>query len=164
MDPQAIIENFRSNVTEHYFDLKGRVGRPEFWYFVLAGVAVQIVAAIIGSLIGFIAPLVALALLLPYTGMGARRLQDTGKNGQLIWLLTVPIAINQVLTLLAAAAGPFGALAFLAFFFSVGWLIGLWSLIALIAMIYFWVQAGQPEANAYGPVPPIFDPAKAKTA
>ncbi len=163
-DPQAIIENFRRNVTDHYFDMKGRVGRPEFWYFVLAGVIVQVVAGIIGSVVPFVAALVALGLLLPYAGMGARRLQDTGKNGALVWLAVIPIALNQVLALLASAAGPYGALGFLFFFLSIGWLIGLWALIASVAMIYFWVQPGQPEANAYGPVPPVFDPAKAKTA
>src|SRR5215472_1953437 len=118
MDPQAIIENFRRNVMEHYFDMTGRVGRPEFWYFVLAGFVVQLVAGIIGSFIPFIAALVGLALVLPYAGMGARRLQDTGKNGQLVWLLIIPSVLYQLIALLAAAAGPLGAVGFLFFFLS----------------------------------------------
>jgi len=159
MDPQAIIENFRRNVMEHYFDMNGRVGRPEFWYFVLAGFVVQLVAGIVGSIIPLIAALVGLALILPYAGMGARRLQDTGKNGQLVWLLIIPSALYQLMALLAAAAGPLGAVGFLFFFLSIGWLISLCLLIAAVAMIYFWVQPGQTEANQYGPVPPVFDPA-----
>jgi uncharacterized membrane protein YhaH (DUF805 family) len=159
MDPQAIIENFRRNVMEHYFDMKGRVGRPEFWYFVLAGFVVQLAAGIIGSFVPLIASLVSLGLLLPYAGMGARRLQDTGKNGQLVWLLIVPSAFYQVIALLAVAAGPLGAAGFLLFFLSIGWLISLCLLIAAVAMIYFWVQPGQTEANEFGPVPPVFDPA-----
>ena len=47
MDPQAIFNNFRRNVTEHYFDLHGRVGRPEFWYFVLANFIFALIAAIL---------------------------------------------------------------------------------------------------------------------
>lgn len=163
MNPQAIIENFRRNVMEHFFDLSGRVGRPEFWYFVLAGFIVQLVAAFLSAIIGLIGPIVGLALLLPYTGMGARRLQDTGRNGQLMWALTIPVAISQVLSLAIFLAGPYGALAFLSFL-PITSLIGLWALIAFIAMIYFWVQPGQAEANAYGPVPPVFDPAMAPPA
>lgn len=164
MNPQAIIENFRRNVMEHYFDLNGRVGRSEFWYFALAGFIVQIIAGIIGSFIPLIAALVGLALALPYAGMGARRLQDTGKNGQLVWLLIIPSVIYQLIALAAVAAGPLGAAGFLLFFLSIGWLISLCLLIAFIAMIYFWVQPGQTEANAYGPVPPVFDPAVAPPA
>ena len=85
MDPKALTENFRRTITEHYFDMKGRVGRGQFWSFVLACVAVDLIAAVLQSITFLpIAALVGLALLLPSAGMGARRLQDIGRNGQLV--------------------------------------------------------------------------------
>src|ERR1700729_7047 len=79
MDPQAIFDNYRRIVTRHYFDMTGRVGRSEFWYFVLANFVFAVIAAILQS-VTFL-PLLAiynLAMILPSAGMGARRLQDTG--------------------------------------------------------------------------------------
>ena len=49
MDPQAIFDNYRRAVTQHYFDMAGRVGRSEFWYFVLANFVFAIIAAILQS-------------------------------------------------------------------------------------------------------------------
>ena len=66
MDPQAIFDNFRRTVTEHYFDMTGRVGRPQFWYFVLANFVFAVIAAILQG-VTFL-PLLAiynLAMILP---------------------------------------------------------------------------------------------------
>ena len=150
MDPQAIIDNFRRNVTEHYFDMKGRVGRPEFWYFVLAAVIVEVVAAIIGDLIHvhLLQVAVELALLLPMAGLGARRLQDTGRNGALVWLLIVPSLVMALISAMAMVSmGVFG---FAIFFFTIGWLIELLTFAAAIVLIYFWCQPGTAGPNAYG--------------
>ena len=159
MDPQALIGLFRRTVTEHYSDMSGRVGRAEFWYFVLCCVAVGIAGAIL-TMATFlpISAVLSLALLLPTAGMGARRLQDVGQNGQLIWLLIIPSAIIQVFGLLIW--GPFGALGFVAFYFTIGWLLNLAALITAIVAIYFWIQPGNPGDNAYGPPPPVFDPSR----
>jgi uncharacterized membrane protein YhaH (DUF805 family) len=155
MDPNAVIEVFRRNLTEHYFDLKGRVSRQEFWYFVLASFVVYVAAAIVDAVIrtGLLVPLVALALLLPMTGLGARRLQDIGRDGTLIWVWTIATGIMQLIALLTAISGPFGALGFLYFFFSVGWLISLVALVASIALIYFCIQPGTAGTNEFGPDP-----------
>ena len=164
MDPQAVIEVFRRNLTEHYFDLNGRVHRQEFWYFVLATFVIYIAAAIIDAVVhtGLLEAVVGLALLLPMTGLGARRLQDTGQNGSLIWVWTIASGIMQVIALLTAISGPFGGLAFLYMFLAVGWLISLVALVVSIALIYFWVQPGTVGPNAYGPDPKAGDaPAKA---
>jgi uncharacterized membrane protein YhaH (DUF805 family) len=155
MDPNAVIEVFRRNVTEHYFDLKGRVGRQEFWYFVLASFVVYVAAAIVDAVIrtGLLVPLISLALLLPMTGLGARRLQDVGRDGSLIWVWTIAAAVMQVIGLLTVLSGPMG---FLYFFFTIGWLITLIALVALvasIALLYFCVQPGTVGANEYGPDP-----------
>jgi uncharacterized membrane protein YhaH (DUF805 family) len=160
MDPNAVIEVFRRNLTEHYFDLKGRVSRQEFWYFVLASFVVYIAAALVDAIVrtGLLVPLVALALLLPMTGLGARRLQDVGRNGQLIWIWTISTALMQVIGLLAAISGPFGALGFLYFFFTIGWLISLVALVASLALLYFCVQPGIVGTNEFGPDPKVAAP------
>ena len=166
MDVNAIVDMFRRNVTEHYFDMSGRVGRKEFWFFVLACVVVSVAAAIIDAVVGLavLRPLVGLALLLPTAGMGARRLQDTGRNGTLVWILVGLSAIMQVFALLTALAGPFGAAAFLGLFLMLGGLIVLISLATLVmavVLIYFWIQPGTVGPNQFGPQPPEFNPASA---
>ena len=151
MDLNAIVENFKDTVTNHYFDMKGRVGRERFWYFILACVVVQIAAAIIQS-IAFLLPLsalVSLALLLPIAGMGARRLQDIGRDGNLVWIGVIPAALSAFFRLFVF--GPFGIFGAVAYFLTVGPLLGLAALIAAIVLIYFWCQPGQAEANPYGP-------------
>ena len=43
-----------------------------------------------------------LAVLLPAAGIGARRLQDTGRNGKLVWALFMLAAISQILAVITA--------------------------------------------------------------
>jgi len=133
--------------------------RAQFWYFVLVCFVINIVAAIVGSLItGLIGALVGLALLFPMGSAAARRMQDTGRSGQLVWIWVIVSAVYQVFALLLALSGTLGALAFLAFFLTLGSLISLAMLVVSIAIIYFCAQPGQPDANAYGPVPPAWTP------
>ncbi|HUE64513.1 MAG TPA: DUF805 domain-containing protein [Rhizomicrobium sp.] len=161
MDPQAIFDNYRRVVTQHYFDMAGRVGRSEFWYFVLANFVFYIVAAILQRLTFLpLAALYALATLLPAAGMGARRLQDIGRDGKLVWIFIIAGFISQVISLIAMMS--FFALGFLSFLFfgPLVMLINLAFLIACLVLIYFWCQPGDPNANAYGPPPPVFDPSR----
>jgi uncharacterized membrane protein YhaH (DUF805 family) len=159
MDPKAIFDNFRRTVTEHYFDMNGRVGRSQFWYFVLANVVFAIAAAILQS-VTFL-PLAAvynLAMLLPGAGMGARRLQDNGRDGKIVWIFIIVAFVSQliaVMTMLSAMATGF---LFLGPMLALNGLISLAMLVAGIVMIYFWCQPGDPLPNAYGPPPPVFDP------
>ena len=159
MDPQAIFDNYRRVVTQHYFDMSGRVGRPEFWYFVLANFVIAIIAAILQR-VTFL-PLLALynlAMLLPTAGMGARRLQDTGRDGKLIWVFIIAGFISQLVS--AMAMMSFLMLGFLSvlLFGPLVMLINLVFLVASIALIWFCCQPGDPLPNAYGPPPPVFDP------
>ena len=160
MDLQAIFDNWRNTVTNHYFDMNGRVGRSQFWYFVLANIAIAIIVAIVQS-ITFL-PLLFLfniAMLLPMAGMGARRLQDIGRNGQLVWVFLIAGFVSSFVSLVAALS--IAALGFLGFlvFGPLAILIHLVLLAACIVLIYFWVQPGDPGSNAYGPPPPVFEPA-----
>ena len=88
MDFNKLWANFMDTVQNHYMDFNGRVGRAQFWYFILVCVLINIVAAIVGGIVGtgLVGAVVGLALLLPMGGMAARRMQDTGRNGQLVWV------------------------------------------------------------------------------
>jgi uncharacterized membrane protein YhaH (DUF805 family) len=159
MDPQAIFENFRRTVSEHYFDLHGRVGRSQFWYFVLANFVFAIIASILQN-VTFV-PLMAiynLAMLFPMAGMGARRLQDIGRDGKLIWIFLIAGFISQIIAILTMMSWFW--LGFLSFFLfgPMVVLINLALLVACVVLIYFWCQPGDPGDNAYGPPPPVFDP------
>ena len=123
--------------------LNGRTVMAQF-----AGCALSIV-----PFIGILVPLVGFALIPPLAGMGARRLQDAGKDGRLVWALILPMAITEIFSLLALLSGPYGALGFLYFIYSIGWLVNLVGLIAFIACVYFWVQDGTPGPNQYGADP-----------
>ncbi|MEY4966900.1 MAG: hypothetical protein RL274_2483 [Pseudomonadota bacterium] len=159
MDMQAIFENFRRTITDHYFDMNGRVGRSQFWYFVLAYIAFAIIAAILqGATFLPIAAIYNLAMLLPAAGMGARRLQDTGRDGKLVWFFIILSFVSQLLVLMTMITA-----------FAIGWLsfllfgplvivINLALLVACIVLIYYWCQPGGPGSNTYGPPPPAFDP------
>jgi len=160
MDVNKLWQNFMDTVQNHYMDFNGRVGRARFWYYILVVVGIAIVAAIIGNIAGttLLSAIVSLGLLLPNAGMAARRMQDTGRSGQLVWIWVVVGAIYGVIALLIGLTGPFGALAFLAFFFTIGWLINLAMLVISIIIIYFCAQPGQAGDNLYGPPPPVWTP------
>jgi uncharacterized membrane protein YhaH (DUF805 family) len=153
MDLNAIVENFKDAVTNHYFDMKGRISRERFWYFILAVVVVQLAAIIVQSITFFlpVSAVVSLALLLPIAGMGARRLQDTGRDGNLVWIGIIPAALSALFRLFIF--GPFGIFGAMAYVLTVGPILGLASLIAAIVLIYFWCQPGDAAANAYGEPP-----------
>ena len=151
MHPQAVIEVFRCNVSQHYFDMKGRVRRREFWHFVLACVVLYVVAFIFEVIVErrVLTPIIGLALLFPIAGLGARRLQDTGKNGVLIFAYTIPTASLELVSLLGAY-GPYGMSGSLIFTFE---LTGLVWLIAALVFTCFWAQPGTAGPNQYGADP-----------
>lgn len=162
MDLQAIFDNFRRTVTEHYFDMNGRVGRAQFWYFVLAEIVGAIIIAIVQSVVFL--PLVAiynLAMLLPAAGMGARRLQDTGRDGKIVWAFIIVGFISQAFAALTIFnAMMMGGFLFLGPALALSGLISLALLVVSVVLIYFWCQPGDPLPNAYGPPPPVFDPSQ----
>ena len=159
MDPQAIFENFRRTVSEHYFDLHGRVGRSQFWYFVLAYVIGALAAAILGAALPLpVAEIYNLALLFPVAGIGARRLQDTGRDGKLVWAFIILGFVSQVVEILAGASYAALGSWSLVFLAPQLFLIKLALLVVSLVLIYFWCQPGDPNANAYGPPSPVFDP------
>jgi uncharacterized membrane protein YhaH (DUF805 family) len=155
MDPQvlaqSVIEIFRRNVMEHYFDMNGRVSRQEFWYFVLGWFVVALGAALIDAIVhtGLLVAAVELALLLPLASIAARRLQDTGKIGSAVWLAAVPTALYCVLV---ALAGPFGIIGLLVLWPFLS-LIGLVAIVAMLWIGYLCAQPGTVGPNQFGPEP-----------
>ncbi len=94
MDVNALIDNFRRIVTQHYFDFEGRARRQDFWYFVLVYVVIAVVLGIVQSIVGLgsiLTGLLSLALLLPNLGLAARRLHDIDKSGWWLLIGIVPI-------------------------------------------------------------------------
>jgi uncharacterized membrane protein YhaH (DUF805 family) len=151
MSPQAIVEIFRRNLTRHYFDMKGRVRRREFWSFLLCCFVIYVAAGIVEAIVErrVLTPFIGLILLLPIAGLGARRLQDTGRNGRLIWAYTLPAAVLELVSLIGAY-GPYGMSGTLYLIFRLAALA--WFL-ALIVFACLWAQAGMTGPNAYGPDP-----------
>jgi uncharacterized membrane protein YhaH (DUF805 family) len=80
---------FLDPITKHYVDFAGRVGRQEYWMFVLISVLIQIALDIVR--LDMISMLVSLGLLLPSLGLAARRLHDIGKSGWWLLLGFIPI-------------------------------------------------------------------------
>ena len=159
LDPQLIIDIFRRNVTEHYYDTNGRVTRPEFWLFVLACAVVTLIASIVGSIVGYgglLGAIVHLALLLPLAGLGARRIQDTGKSGTIVWLAVIPVGLNLILTVWGyiAWSSAFGWYGYGGYYYwPAGGLLGLLGLLAALYVAYLCAQPGTTGPNAFGPEP-----------
>lgn len=159
MDFQAVFDNYKRIITDHYFDMNGRVGRAQFWYFVLANICAAILASIVGGIIRLpLGELYNLAVLLPATCLGARRLQDIGRNGMLAWAFLIVAAVTQIIGVLMAISLFFTGFFGLIFFAPSMTILGLLCLGIGVVLIYFWCQPGDPGPNAYGPPPPVFDP------
>jgi uncharacterized membrane protein YhaH (DUF805 family) len=105
MDVNFLINNFRSVVTEHYFDFNGRARRQVFWYYCLVYFVIAVVVGIIGNLIGtsILSNLLSLALLLPSLGLNVRRLHDVNQSG---WWVLIAFTVIGVLLLLYWAIQP----------------------------------------------------------
>jgi uncharacterized membrane protein YhaH (DUF805 family) len=143
MDAAKIWQNFVDTLTKHYVDFNGRVGRAQFWWYVLVsfilGFAVGIVAGVIH--VPLLSSLFSLALLLPNLGIAVRRLHDTGKPGIYILIPIVPSVLAVICLFI------FWPLAL------VCWLL---TLAAAVLLIYWYIQPGDAGDNAYGPPPPPF--------
>jgi uncharacterized membrane protein YhaH (DUF805 family) len=163
IDINRLWQNYLDTVTNHYVDFTGRVGRPQFWYFVLANVVIAIGVAIVAGILHLriLSDLYSLALLLPSLGLTMRRLQDTGKPGSWVLIAFIPFVLAILLGIVSLFGGALGMLGFLFVFMPI---IGLASLAAAAVLIYLCIQPGQPEANQYGPVPPVFEPGAPKPA
>jgi uncharacterized membrane protein YhaH (DUF805 family) len=157
MDFNKLWANFMDTVQNHYMDFNGRVGRPQFWYYILVAIGVGIVASIVGSVTTrLISTIVSLALFLPNISMTIRRFHDVGKPTSWVLILMIPllaIIVLSLFTVLSIFLGPVFLL-----FAGLTWIASLLSLVATVVMIYFCAQPSVPGPNEFGPVPPVFAP------
>jgi len=158
IDVKRLWQNYVDTITKHYVDFTGRVGIKQYWYFVLVNFVIAIVLAIVSR---SLSDLYSLVVLLPTLGLTVRRLQDTGKPGSWVLIAFIPIVLMILLGIVSILGGALGMLGFLFVFMPI---IALASLAAAAVMIYLCIQPGQPEANQYGPVPPVFEPGAPKPA
>ena len=101
-----LVNNFRDIVTKKYFCFDGRAGRKEFWMFFLANFIINLIIGVIPGKAGMIVSLVyGLAILLPYLGVTARRLHDTGKSGWMMLLALIPLVGVIIVIVLCALEG-----------------------------------------------------------
>lgn len=105
---QQLIENFKTIITKKYFCFNGRASRQEFWMWVLATFVIAFVLGLIPKAGGILAGLWNLAVLLPYLGVTARRLHDTGKSAWLILLGLIPCIGALIVLLLCIPEGTNG--------------------------------------------------------
>jgi uncharacterized membrane protein YhaH (DUF805 family) len=90
--------NWYLAVLKKYLEFGGRASRTEFWMFALFNFIVSMVLAVIDNVIGtktaqgigILGAIYGLGVLLPYLGVGARRLHDTGRSGWWLLLLLIP--------------------------------------------------------------------------
>ena len=101
-------------VLTRYAEFEGRAARPEFWWYVLFYVLVQLAGGVLdaalfpNAVFGVLGNIAALALLLPTIAVTARRLHDTDRSGwwQLVGL--IPIVGVFVLIWFCAQRGTVG--------------------------------------------------------
>ena len=76
-------------VRDRFVEFSGRAGRPEFWYFMVACLALNIALSML--YLGVLGTVANLALAVPSAAAGSRRLHDIGKSGwlQLLWFVPV---------------------------------------------------------------------------
>lgn len=82
--------NWYLTVLKKYAVFSGRARRSEFWYFVLFNFIVSIIFGLIGKAVDFTSLrwIYFAAVLLPYIGVGVRRMHDINKSG---WYSLIPI-------------------------------------------------------------------------
>jgi uncharacterized membrane protein YhaH (DUF805 family) len=109
-------------VFSKYATFSGRASRSEFWWWVLFGVIVALVAAAIDYALGFgasrhgggpVSAIWSLAILLPGLAVTVRRLHDIGRSGWWYFIVLIP-------------------------------------LIGALILLYWLVQPSEPGANRFG--------------
>jgi len=141
-------------VLKKYFVIKGRAGRKEFWYFVLADVIICFplfilsLIPVLGVIFRVVLSLFGLVTLIPSITVSVRRLHDTNKPGWLLLIGVIPSIISVMLLPMAiiSIAGGF-------FFLALTGFIGILSLVGCIILLVFAIMAGTPGENKYGAVP-----------
>ena len=112
MDVNSLISNFRTVVTEHYFDFEGRARRQTYWYYVLVYFIIAVVLGIVQGVVhmgSLLTSLLSLALLCPSLGLGVRRLHDINMSGWWVLIGIIPFIGWAIVIYWACQPGTAGA-------------------------------------------------------
>ena len=130
-------------LTKKYCRLKSRASRSEFWWFCLFTFILNLLVALLGSLLPALGSIVsavqALWLLLPTVGVTTRRLHDRNMSG---WWQLLPLA--AALPAIAGAVLESDGLLMLA---------GCTVALASLALLIIYALRGTAGPNRFGPDP-----------
>lgn len=156
--------NFQTSVktclTEKYATFSGRASRPEYWWFYLAVFIGGVIVSLLGIRMLYV--VYVLAIIVPVTAAGWRRLQDTGRRGWYILIFfavgAVSLIFDQTLPDAAPDGGGTGAGGLVteaptAFQVFVALGLGITQLVLGLLLLWWLTRPSQPETNAYGPPP-----------
>lgn len=97
---------------QNFATLTGRSGRAEYWwfqlFFLLAGIVLGVLGAVLPSIISWIASLAILALVVPAVTVSIRRLHDLDRSGWWVLIALVPLIGLIVLFIFALSRGTDG--------------------------------------------------------
>lgn len=71
-----------------YADFNGRSRRSEYWW---ASLAIAIIGAVVGAILGDLSFIWSLAILIPSLAIAVRRLHDIGKSGWWYLICLIPL-------------------------------------------------------------------------
>jgi uncharacterized membrane protein YhaH (DUF805 family) len=97
----TFVESVRTCFTK-YAEFSGCAKRSEFWWWVLFYI---IASAVLGMISQVVSGIFALATLVPYIAVTARRLHDTDRSGWLQLLALIPIIGWIILIIWCAQEG-----------------------------------------------------------
>ena len=95
----------KSVFLKNYVNFQGRATRKEFWYAFLFNAIICFILSLFGKVGMYLSGAWSLAILLPFLGVGARRLHDINKSGWLVLLSLIPIVGIIVLIIWWAKEG-----------------------------------------------------------
>ena len=94
----SFTEAVRTCLKEKYYNFNDRAQRSEYWWFALFACGVTIVLSVLDNLIfnnasgyGIFSTIWGFAILLPYLGVGVRRLHDLDKSGWWLLISFIPV-------------------------------------------------------------------------
>ena len=90
---------------KNYVNFEGRSGRKEFWYAFLFNFVICFILGLFGRVGSILSCVWSLAVLLPFLGVGARRLHDINKSGWLLLLALIPLVGEIILIIWWAREG-----------------------------------------------------------
>ena len=96
-DFKSVMEHVKAVITTKYYCFDGRTASGDFWRYILP--------VIVLCCIPLIGQLIALATILPTTGITCRRLHDVGKSGWLQLLSLIPVIGVLIVLFLCIPAG-----------------------------------------------------------